>query len=71
MNSEEYDAITVYKKNKVQMSPLFKKINEDATWMMKIYLRQMLSAKYVICQQWLNRDSFDWLVGEIQTHFRH
>ena len=71
MNAEGKDAITVYQRNKVQMNPLFEKANEDATWLMKIYLRQMLSAKHVICQQRLNRDSFDWLVGEIQTRFRH
>ena len=39
LNGEGTDAITVYQKNKVKVSPLFEKANEDATWIMKIYLR--------------------------------
>ena len=45
--------------------------NEDATWLMKIYLRTMLSSKHIIQKNRLDRDSFDWLVGEIRERFRN
>jgi len=44
--------------------------NEDATWLSKIYLRQILSAKHLIEHQNLSKKSFDFLLGEIRTRFR-
>ena len=63
------DRIRVYQTARLEASPLFVAANDDATWLFKIYLRQMLAAKHVIHTKRLSRSSFDWLLGEIQTRF--
>lgn len=48
---------------------MFVKVNDDATRLIKIYLRYHLSSKNIIQNQRLTRESFDWLLDEIQTKF--
>jgi DNA-directed RNA polymerase II subunit RPB1 len=43
--------------------------NENATYLFKIYLRQMLSSKKVVLLDKLNSQSFDWILGEIKSKF--
>lgn len=59
----------MYQEPRLKASKLFEQANDNATWLFKIYLRQLLVAKHVIQTKKLSRSSFDWLVGEIQTRF--
>ena len=71
LDSQKDDSITVYQQKRLNDSPLFESANEDATWLMKIYLRSILSSKNIVQNQRLDKDSFDWLVGEIRERFRN
>ena len=42
---------------------------QNATRLVKIYLRQALSSKKLILHERLNTASFDWLLGEIKSRF--
>jgi len=43
--------------------------NNDSTLLTKIYLRSILNSKNVICNERLNSQSLDWILGEIKTKF--
>ena len=49
---------------------MFANANKNATWLMKIYTRSMLSAKNIIQNQRMDEQSFDWLIGEIREGFQ-
>ena len=55
---------------KIRQEPLIFEANENSTWLFRIYLRQILSAKVVIQQERLSKQSFDWLLGEIESRFQ-
>ena len=59
----------MYQEPRLKAHALFEQANDNATWLFKIYLRQLLAAKHVIQTKKLSRSSFDWLVGEIKTRF--
>lgn len=61
--------IRVYQAPRLAASQLFVDANRDATWLFKIYLRSVLSAKHVIQRERLTKESFDWLLGAIQSRF--
>jgi DNA-directed RNA polymerase II subunit RPB1 len=54
---------------KVRNDPLINDANENSSWLFKIYLRQFLSTKQVIHYERLNREAFDWLLGEVKSRF--
>jgi len=47
----------------------FSEANDNATKLMKIYLRQALSSKKLIVGENFNTPAFDWLLGEIKSRF--
>lgn len=53
----------------MERSELITDANENATWLIKIYLRQILSAKHLIMQENLTKNSFDSLLGEIRDRY--
>jgi len=69
LDSQNANGIKVYQEPRLNSSPLFVEGNENATWLTKIYLRTMLSAKHVVCQERLSKKSFDWLLGEIKARY--
>ena len=48
MDSFSQKGIKVYQDKILNSSPLFKEVNENATWLSKIYLRQILNSKNII-----------------------
>ena len=48
MDSFSQKGIKVYQDKILNNSPLFKEVNENATWLSKIYLRQILNSKNII-----------------------
>lgn len=63
------DGINVYQEPRLKSSDLFRKANFDATRLIKIYLRYHLASKNIIENQRLTKESFDWLIAEIQSRF--
>lgn len=53
----------------IKKDPLILEANSDSTWLFKIYLRSLLSAKQVIQQERLTEDAFEWILGEIKSRF--
>ena len=49
----------------MKASHMFVKGNDDATRLVKIYLRYHLASKNIIQKQRLTKESFDWLLAEI------
>ena len=45
--------------------------NENATILMKVLIRSTFCSKRVIEEFRLTNESFDWLIGEIETKFQH
>ena len=45
--------------------------NENATLLMKCLIRSTFCSKRVIEEFRLSNESFDWLIGEIETKFQH
>jgi len=43
--------------------------NQDATLLMRIYLKSILNSKNVILHERLSSPSFDWILGEIKSKF--
>jgi DNA-directed RNA polymerase II subunit RPB1 len=50
-------------------SPLLREANENSTSLMKMYLRQVLSAKHLIFKERLDQSSFEYVLGEVKTKF--
>jgi DNA-directed RNA polymerase II subunit RPB1 len=69
LNSDHPNGIKVYQQPRLEASQLFREANENATWLTKIYIRSCMTAKHVICNQRMSRESFDWLCGEIKTRY--
>jgi DNA-directed RNA polymerase II subunit RPB1 len=63
------NGIKVYQQCKMDQSQLFVDANNDATWLFKIYMRTQLCAKHVIQNHRLSKESFDFVLGEIQTRY--
>ena len=63
------DSLSVIPGVKIRTDSLTQEANENSTWLFRIYLRQLLSAKTIIQQERLSQPAFDWLVGEIKSRF--
>lgn len=48
---------------------LIREANEDATTLLKIYIKSILNSKNVLLNERLNSKSFDWILGEIKSKF--
>jgi len=43
--------------------------NEDATLLLKIYIKSILNSKNVLIKERLNQKAFDWILGEIKSKY--
>jgi DNA-directed RNA polymerase II subunit RPB1 len=53
----------------VRADPLILQAKENSTWLFKIYLRSLLCTKNVIINERLDKQAFDWVIGEIKSRF--
>mmetsp|Transcript_1124 Transcript_1124/g.1872 ORF Transcript_1124/g.1872 Transcript_1124/m.1872 type:complete len:1737 (-) Transcript_1124:140-5350(-) len=49
--------------------PISTEVQQNATMLFKIHLRAQLASKQVLKKHRLSKDSFDWLLGEIENRF--
>jgi DNA-directed RNA polymerase II subunit RPB1 len=49
--------------------PLLVQANQDATLLLRIYLKSILNSKNVILNERLTAPSLDWILGEVKTKF--
>lgn len=62
--------LKVYPGCDLSKDPLTYEANENATMLFKIFLRQQLSSRQIICQHRLSRDALKDVVEEIQQRFK-
>ena len=64
------DSLTIFPgRNPLKTDKYVTEASDNATKLVKIYLRQVLSSKRLLMEENFTQSSFDWLVGEIRSRF--
>eukprot|EP00468_Gymnochlora_sp_CCMP2014_P009815 CAMPEP_0167763390 /NCGR_PEP_ID=MMETSP0110_2-20121227/13339_1 /TAXON_ID=629695 /ORGANISM="Gymnochlora sp., Strain CCMP2014" /LENGTH=1805 /DNA_ID=CAMNT_0007650455 /DNA_START=17 /DNA_END=5434 /DNA_ORIENTATION=+ len=61
--------IKIFPQDTDTLDPIAREVQDNATMLFKIHLRAMLASKKVLRDHKLSKDSFEWLVGEIENRF--
>lgn len=64
------ESLTIYPgRNPLKIDKYISESNDNATKLVKIYMRSILSAKRLLLEDNFSSSSFDWLLGEIKSRF--